>query len=80
MAEADIGGARYEIGAVISRAFETIGSNFLLFCGLALVLAGTPQFVLGYWQASNFTLQGASASSSMFYSGSYWGMMGLIGA
>ena len=77
MAEADIGGARYEIGAVISRAFETIGSNFLLFCGLALVLAGTPQFVLGYWQASNFPLQGASASSSMFSSGSYWGMLGL---
>ncbi|MBN8811303.1 MULTISPECIES: hypothetical protein [Sphingomonas] len=77
MAEADLGGARYEIGAVISRAFETIGSNFLLFCGLALVLAGTPQLVLGYWQAINFNLHGGAADAAIFYSGSYWGMAGL---
>jgi hypothetical protein len=77
MAEANLGGARYEIGAVISRAFETIGSNLLLFCGLALVLAGAPQFVLGYWQAINFSLGGAQAGAAMFYSGSYWGMASL---
>lgn len=74
MAESEFGEARFEIGAVISRAFETIGANIVLFCGLALVLAGLPQFVLGYWRVLTFTSQVDLASGSYFFSSSYWGM------
>ncbi|HWU96414.1 MAG TPA: hypothetical protein VN029_12510 [Sphingomonas sp.] len=72
MAESEFGEARFEIGAVISRAFETIGANIVLFCGLALVLAGLPQFVLGYWQASNIGLRPSLGDSSFVFSSGYW--------
>jgi hypothetical protein len=72
MAESDFGSARFEIGAVISRAFETIGKNVILFCGLAVILAGIPQFVVGYWQAVNFTLAGDMASGAYVFQSGYW--------
>jgi len=77
MAESDFGEARFEIGAVISRVFETIGSNILLFCGLALVLTGIPQFVLQFWQAINFTLRPELTPGSYVFSSSYWSMLGI---
>lgn len=75
MAQSEFGEARFEIGAVISRAFETIGANIVLFCGLALVLAGLPQFVLGYWRVLSFDAQASLIDSSYFMSTSYLGMM-----
>ncbi len=72
MAQSEFGAARFEIGAVISRAFETIGSNIVLFCGLALVLAGIPQFALGFWQATNIGLSGNLVDGSYYFSSAYW--------
>lgn len=76
MAETGFGGARFEIGAVISRAFETIGSNILLFCGLALVLAGIPQFLFEFWRVTNFTSPYSGMGASYYLSPSYLGMSG----
>lgn len=75
MAQSEFGEARFEIGAVISRAFETIGANVVLFCGLALVLAGLPQFALGYWRVLSFDAQANLVDGSMFFSTSYLGMI-----
>jgi hypothetical protein len=72
MAESGFGEARFEIGAVISRAFETIGGNIALFCGLALILAGIPQFVLVFWQTTNIGLGANLADGSYFLSSAYW--------
>ncbi|WHU03522.1 MULTISPECIES: hypothetical protein [unclassified Sphingomonas] len=72
MADSEFGEARFEIGAVISRAFETIGSNIVLFCGLALVLAGIPQFLLGFWQATNIGLNANLVDGSYFFTSAYW--------
>lgn len=75
---ADTGaGARFEIGAVISRAFETIASNFALFCGLALVLAGIPQFVLQFWQVSTMDARADLADGAFALTTSYWTMAGV---
>lgn len=63
---------RYDIGAVISRAFETIGANFLLFCGLALILAGIPQFGIQYWQAFHISAQVNVNDGSYFFDRNYW--------
>lgn len=73
MAQSEFGEPRFEIGAVISRAFETIGGNIVLFCGLALVLAGIPQFVVNYWQSLNFSAQMGLVESSYYFSGTYLG-------
>jgi hypothetical protein len=77
MAEIGAGGGRFEIGAVISRAFETIASNFLLFCGLALVLAGVPQFVLEYWQVSMMNARADMVDGSFVFTTAYWSMAGV---
>lgn len=49
---AEVGEGQYEIASVISRSIATIGSNFALFAGLALILAGIPAFALNAWQTS----------------------------
>lgn len=72
MADTGYDDRRFEIGATISRAFETIGSNFLLFCGLSLVLAGVPQLLLEFWQLSNVSLRGDMANGTLFTSSTYW--------
>lgn len=77
MADTGFDGARFDIGAVISRAFGTIGSNFLLFCGLAFVLAGVPTFALEYWQATNVGLGGEMVAQSYVFSTGYWTALGL---
>lgn len=73
MAEPGLDGARFEIGAVISRAFETISRNLVLFCGLALLLAGIPQFALEWWRGG---VVEAQAPFGPAYSGgsTFWGM------
>ncbi|MDG2532547.1 hypothetical protein P6144_02715 [Sphingomonas sp. HITSZ_GF] len=77
MAETGLGEARFEIGAVISRAFEAMGSNFLLFFGLSLVLAGLPAFILEYWQATQIDMTGNLADGSYFFSSGYWSAIGV---
>ncbi|WP_155006469.1 hypothetical protein [Sphingomonas hengshuiensis] len=47
---------RYEISTVLSRTFDTIGANFLLFAGLSLVLSGLPAFAIDWWQASQIAV------------------------
>lgn len=67
---------RYEIASVISRSFETVISNFALFAGLSLILAGGPAFVLNLWQVSysGNALAGQSEMGTMFSAG-FWGPM-----
>jgi hypothetical protein len=77
MADTGVSEARFDIGAVISRAFGTIGSNLLLFCGLALVFAGTPQFILEYWQLSNLGLNADLSDGSYIFTQSYWSATGI---
>jgi hypothetical protein len=76
MAETIPGGARFEIGAVLSRAFGTIGSNLLLFCGLAIVLAGIPQLVLQLWQLTRFGMDADLSSGVYIFTGSFWTVFG----
>jgi hypothetical protein len=74
MAEGTEGAEQFEISSVISRAFEAIGANFLLFAGLALVLAGIPAFALEWWQNSQLRANGLdSPDTSMIFSSAYWG-------
>lgn len=77
MADTGLGEARFEIGAVISRAFSTIGANLLLFCGLAVVLAGIPQFLLEYWQLSDVSMHANMADGSFMFSQAYWTATGI---
>lgn len=64
---AEAGEAQFEISSVISRSFETITSNLLLFAGLALILAGVPGFALQFWQAT--TVESATDSSAILNAG-----------
>jgi hypothetical protein len=70
MAEVEEG--RFEVGSVISRTFETIGSNALLFIGLALILSGLPAFLINWWQVTNLPLGGRPDPNTVFTS-AYWG-------
>jgi hypothetical protein len=69
---AEVGEGRFEVGSVISRTFETIGSNALLFIGLAVILAGVPAFAINWWQFTNLATGGA-ADPSRFFSTAYLG-------
>jgi hypothetical protein len=69
MAEFD--GARYEISSVISRSFETISANFVIFVGLALVLSGIPNFVLQMWQG-NAVLAAGTGDPNLGFSLAFW--------
>jgi hypothetical protein len=47
--------AKFDISKVLSRAFDTIGSNLGTFLTLSLVLGGIPAFLLNWWQAQFVT-------------------------
>jgi hypothetical protein len=46
---------RIEIGSVLSRGFETIGSNLPAFVGLSALLGGLPTFAFYYLTGSNLS-------------------------
>jgi hypothetical protein len=46
---------RIEIGSVLSRGFETIGSNFPAFVGLSVLLGGLPTFAFSYLTGPNLS-------------------------
>jgi hypothetical protein len=71
MASGIEGAEQFDISSVISRAFGTIGANLLLFVGLALVLAGTPAFVLGWWQSS-FLPAADGSDPSFIWTSAFW--------
>lgn len=66
MANGTEGADRFEISSVISRAFEAIGANFLLYLGLALVFSGIPTFALSWWQNSRLGPGGAVDPQAVF--------------
>ena len=48
MATASGSDGRIDIGSVLSRGFETIGSNFPAFFGLSVLFGGVPTFIFSY--------------------------------
>lgn len=56
MADLDQGSSGFDNSRVVSRATGAIGANPMVYLGLALILAGVPGFLSGWWQ---FDLQSA---------------------
>ena len=50
-----VSGANFEISNIFSAASETIGKNLGLYLGLSLLLAGSPTFLLYWWQGQFVT-------------------------
>lgn len=68
------GAEGFDFSSVISRAFEAIGSNFLLFLALSLVLAGIPTFAFE-WAAGLLATDGRIANGEeleFFFSPVFW--------
>lgn len=73
MAEGTEGAENFDMANVISRAFQTIGSNALLFLGLALILSGLPSFAFEWWQTSEFgDLATRQANPDLMLTWGYW--------
>lgn len=70
----DTGGnvARFDIGKVLSRSFEVMGSNLGVFLILSLVLAGIPTFMWSLWTAPLVTDSEPEALLAMFTSSDFW--------
>ena len=62
---------RYEIASVISRSFETIGANFVLFAGLALILTGVPSFALDLWLTTTNGTVAPTRDPNVMFSAAY---------
>jgi hypothetical protein len=56
MPDLDHGSSGFDNSRVVSRATGAIGANPLVYLGLALILAGVPGYLSGWWQ---FDLQSA---------------------